>query len=241
MSQLLGNPNRALPTSIVDNYVTGVRSGIYGGVAINEIGNGLISLAEEGNYFTAVSSLANFQTAVVYQATSVFDATKAYTVIYNGNTTKNLFMDYIRIRPSAIPANETALRFAIAIDDINRVVSDGTVYVSFNNNEASSTTSGAVITFGAITLAAAHNPRYIATSFMHNGKASSICDLTIKFGVAKKSASVMSNLAIGNNSMCVNVGPAIIGPGHSLLFHLWEIGDAVNIPSYISSCGWWEK
>ena len=230
--------NQTLPTVTgSENSQMECRGGKYGELAVVPYGHGIISCADEGQYFKCTSQTPG--TAVTYVTDAAYAATSASICIYNGSTTKRVYIDYIRILCTTAPGSATAARWAIAIDGVNRVASGGSTLTPVNVNMASSTTSGVTFTYGAPTLAAASAARILGTGVLRGAIPVVNDEYILSFGTQDNGSIIVSGTSTIRS--LTNVGPVIIGPGNSMLLHQWFTGNTGVAFQFEVECGFYER
>ena len=159
-SKLWGEARRELPgTSYSEGSTTPLRATKRGELVVESIAKGQNVLAVEGSYFLATNPTPGTGIAGITAANG-YDATEALLTIRNGVTAgdnaKRLYLDYIKLQPTAAGTNGTNCTFATHKDKGNtRWSSGGTAYTAVNMNLGSDTTTNAGIHFGALVTDAA--------------------------------------------------------------------------------------
>ena len=241
MRQLIGEVRRALPTSKAEGALGRFRTSRYGELLVARADHAM-ALADEGSYFKAVNPTP--ATGIPMTIQTSFVATDGLVSLRNGASAggKRLYLDYLRLIVSVAPAAAVRSELLIALDNITRYSSGGSAITPVNANMDSDVASGAVLHFGALTLAAASaNVRNIARAQLRGAAMVIYEEHLLKFG----------NVEPGNVSAAINsaqvqrqsllLGPAVIGPGQVLLVHLWNPSNAVTPPSFEFEMGWAEK
>lgn len=127
-----------------------------------------LGLPDEGSYWVACNVP---QTAIADTAAlTAFAATTPTMVLFNGNSVasgKFVYPVRFRCTVAAAGTNGTNWLSQWLVDTGNRVTSGGTALTKANTNISNSGTSGATVTFGAITATAATASRIISP---HQGR-----------------------------------------------------------------------
>lgn len=214
------------------------------------------SLAEEGSYFTA----SNLQTAITGPAGTAFSATAAMLSIYNSSTVTapvRISLDYLNLLAGATAmsnaTSNTGTFWSLVVDTTNRYTSGGTALTPKNVNMESNNSSVAVINFGALVTTAAQAARSIVGQRLFrvpvSATALSLANYDtwqINFGgvennppiFAPASATVQANI----NNALYTAPPAVIGPGQTLLLHMWTIVNSAPVGgTFLPEVAWWER
>lgn len=240
-ARTLGTVGRTLPGPIQDGNETRVRLSRYGEQhTVAHYGSKLHALADEGTYFTATN--ATLGTAITGTAApTAFSATVGLLSLYNGSTTKSIYLDYLLLSPKAAGTNGTNFLYAMSGDRINRYTSGGTAITPVNTNMSSDATSAAVINVGALTIAAASSARRLSHGILRTVIKVIGDKYLFKFGDA--APGVLSGIPLeGTTQANINepCPPIVIGPGHSFVFH--EIAASQSVAAtYEFSLGYWER
>lgn len=247
MASAQGITRQVLPSATADGTQQQVRLNKYGELMVANIGGqGMSALAGEGSYFRACN--ATFGTAIACATTTAFSTTAATLSISNSASAAgvSLYMDYIRLitHPTQTATALTAWHGAIAIDTAQRYASGGTALTAVNANSGLSTSSSAVIYFGAVVAAAIVAPRYLSRFVIKTASAPAYTNgdqMYINFQSYSGSIGPLSGTVA--NQFCIDAGPAVLGPGnnHTLLLHLWWPSIATAGLNLEVELGWWER
>lgn len=155
--------SRSLPTFNADSSAVQNpnRTGSYLEAFTLPLGAGkAIAYSDEGSYFVTYNVTDGTGIAGHAAPVQADLSTKPLLHIYNGGT-KRIYPDFVRIRMTAIGAGATTTDFTLWADSAGHTVktSGGTVATVVNTNPASSTASGAVLSFGAVVATAGTGER----------------------------------------------------------------------------------
>lgn len=239
MPQIFGKTNRARPSANSENTQVQPRLARYGEQVVQEISASRFALAEEGSYFSATNPTPG--TGIAASIIAAFSATNGVFLIRNaGSGGEYLFMDYLRLIPTVIPASATRSELLVAVDNTTRWSSGGSTLTSTNRSMASSAASVAVVRTGALVLAAeSGSVRRLSRAQVGTTIPVAFEETFIRFG-GETSASGSIGAATGLRKG-IPVGPAVIGNGHDLIVHLWHPGNAVTAGTWEVEAGWWER
>lgn len=146
---------RSLPTFNADGsgVNTPSRTGSYGEAFTLPLGSGkLYGYADEGSYFVTYNVTDGTGIAGHAAPVQADLSTKPLLHMYNGNATKRLYLDFVRIRMTAIGAGSSTTDFTAWVDNNSGTsrTSGGTLATIVNPSPASATTSAAIVYFGAV-------------------------------------------------------------------------------------------
>ncbi len=222
MPQIYEKVSEALPTATADGAQVQARGSKYGELAVLPyMQPPYYPHALEGLYFKTTHQTPG--TTQAYQVQAAFSATVAFMVIYNSDTVKRIFLDYIKLIPTVAPVSATAGHMSVATDGINRFSSGGTLYTPQNVNANSVIASIATIHVGAVVAAAASATRYIGRGVLF----AAIPVVNSEYIIAFNSAAGGAGTIAGTTAQrtVVPCSPVIVGPGSSALLHLWFPGN----------------
>jgi hypothetical protein len=199
-------------------------------------------LVAEGAYYRATNPTPG--TAIAQAITNAFAATTPLLVIRNTDAAggKTLYIDYIRLLMTVIPATGTAWDILVIVDPNNRYTSGGSALAPVNCNTGFANASVSSLFFGAVTAPAAVAPRQITRARVFNVIPVVNSQLTIAFG-----AQDFNQVQTINGTNAVNLyvpcGPVALGPGgnHSMLLYSWYPGNATTPPSFEVEIAAWER
>jgi hypothetical protein len=113
--------------------------------------------ADEGSYFTTYNVTDGTGIAGHPAPVQADLSTKPLLHIFNGSTTKRIYLDFIRLRLTAIGAGATTTDFTAWIDQngsTSKTGGTGTVATAVNTRSDQPNTTGAIVTFGVVTASA---------------------------------------------------------------------------------------
>lgn len=241
MPQIYNLVRRYLASAVAEGAQAQARGGRYGELGTLEFGPVRYPLALEGSYFKAINPTPD--TGIASAITAAFSATAALWTLYNADAAngKQIALDYIRIIPTVVPASATRSEVVIAIDNIQRFSSGGSTIAAKGANMDQATASIATFNFGAVVAAAeSGNVRRLARAQLRAAIPVAFEELVITFG----SESAPGTTTLGGTTAqrnVVDVGPVVIGPGHTLVGHVWHPGNAATPASWEVEAGWWER
>lgn len=157
---LLAAVARTLPTFTADSTAasTPTRVGSYGEAYTLPIGSGkTYAYADEGAYYCTYNVTDGTGIAGHAAPVQADLSTKPLLHIFNGSSTKRLYIDFVRLRATAIGAGATTTDFTLWTDSAGATVktSGGTVATVVNALNGGSADGDSVVTFGAV-VATAH-------------------------------------------------------------------------------------
>ncbi len=196
-------------------------------------------VVDEGSYFCVQGAQTGIATAA---APTAFSDTNPFLSIFNKDTVKSIYLDFIALMVTAAGTNGTQL-FAAAQIDLNtdRYTSGGTDLTAniANPNGNAPNVSSAKFRAGNITAAAKSSvARQLVGNRVLRGSIPVVNDTyIIKFGAVDSPAA----LGVSTVGMVLqNVPKIVIPPQGSFLLHLWLPAQSVA-SSYIPEAGWVER
>src|SRR4051812_23324271 len=134
MPQVYGKVGIDLPSTNAQSAQAQFRAGRYGEQYVVPLTAGLYAMADEGTYYRSTNQTPG--TATAYSITTAFSATAAFAIIRNTDSAggKRLFLDYLRLICTTVPASATSAHFAVSVDTANRYTSGGTALTPQNVN-----------------------------------------------------------------------------------------------------------
>jgi hypothetical protein len=238
-----GVPSRALPQPQADNQREGVATRLsrYGGPLAENVIIGKQALADEGSYFVAVDN-GTIGTGLAYAIQASFSDTVAAFVWFNNDqslsgVSKTIYLDYIKLVTTVAPASGAAFRYAIKLDNANRIPTAGQVLLTpstIGPTAGSSISKFWGFTAAALTVpASSGNAKTVAKGGIGanptlNG------EYLIRFGANDST----TGLAIGGTSQA---GPIGIPAGWYAVVYIWFPSNATTAGTFEYDCGWWER
>jgi hypothetical protein len=152
---------RTLPTFTADSTAAAspTRTGSYGEAYTIPIGSGkTYAYADEGAYYCTYNVTDGTGIAGHTAPVQADLSTKPLLHIFNGSSTKRLYVDYVRIRMTAIGAGATTTDFTLWTDSAGATVksSGGTVATVVNALSGGTADGDSIVSFGAV-VATAHS------------------------------------------------------------------------------------
>ena len=206
------------------------------------------TFAKDGQYFVGTSPTPGTGIASL-TAPTTFDDTKPFILLNNGDATKTLTLDYIRLQCTAPGTGGTALNWGVKTDVLNalRYTSGGSdsaaaTMLIKNVNMGSSVASSARLLAGAIVaIASGTGSRLLGHGLLRTVIPVIGDTYLFTFGGdvgAGVSSSIVAGTAVATT--CNVMGPCILAPGQWMAFHLWLPGPQSAASSYEIEIGWVE-
>jgi hypothetical protein len=255
--------SRALPQAGVDLMEAPLRLGRYQDAYVLPVVRKMHLLADEGSFFMT----NNGQTGIITPAAVGFVATTPSLIIQNNDSPSNqaakrLYIDAIELLVTAAGVTATATQakmLAIVLDGISRYTSGGsnlTPNIVNPNMDLAARQSIASVYFGNLTaVAASANARTVIGQRMVRlpVTATTAPDVIndrvrLEFGSVESitTAVIGSTGALQANvtQEVLKLPPVVIGPGQTLLMHLWQLvagGTYSTATTYSPEISWWER
>lgn len=251
MPQVYGITRRNQPAMASEAVSQQVRVGSRGEQIVIPLTTGTYSIADEGSYFKATN--ATVGTGIIHALTTSWSATAALFCLRNTDAegAKRIYLDYVRLVTGATAIGMTAatsIESAVTLDNTNRYSSGGTAITPVNPNMDSAQATIAALNFGAVVLAAASGSARIAArqAFARRAAPAMVTgdQFFWNFGSVDAPSHSVAGAAAPATAATVHtapMGPAIIGGGDSLNFHLWYPAGATTAPTFEFEIGWWER
>lgn len=238
MPKIFGLTSEALPAGAFDGVQAQARMSRYGEFGVNSfMSPPYYPHALEGMYYKATHQTPG--TAVAYSITTAFSALASFFFLYNGDATKRLFLDYIKLIPTTAPASATSGHFALAIDDTNRYTSGGSSFTPQNVNSAVANASIATCRAGALV-----NPVVVAARYVDRGvlfAAIPVVNSEFVLAVGSQAAGAGTLGGTVATRTVIPLSPVVVAPGDCMLLHLWFPANAVTAPQFEFEAAWWER
>jgi hypothetical protein len=182
-------------------------------------------------------------TGIAQAVVTSWVATTPFMVIFNQDVAGglSLHLDYIKLINSVAGASTTSAHAAFILDTVDRFSSGGSVLTGAQINSALSGTAKARVNVGAVTATAATAARQIGRDMVKTQAAPCWTvgdEVYAKFDTFDFSPAPTNGA--GTAIFGIPSGPVVIAPGHSFLFYLWNIANAVTPPSWEIEMAWWE-
>jgi hypothetical protein len=248
---LRGLVARALPPTNADsqNNDVPIRMDSYGGLYTQPLVRKTHNLADEGSYFVC----NNAQTAIGPTFGTAFAAASPFILIYNGQSSARLYLDYIALVTVVAGTCTTTAGYtaaAVVLDQGNRYSSAGSNLsaniVNPNMASVAGAPSGVLVYCGAIVATAANTARTVVGIRNIRPNVSStvigiVGDMNlITFGSVEGST---GSITVANaNIMPQSFPPVVVGPGQSALLYLWyPVMTAPTAATYAPEIGFWVR
>lgn len=140
------------------------RTDSYLGAFTTPLGAGkMLGYADEGSYFVTYNVTDGTGIAGHAAPVQADLSTKPFLHIFNGSATKSIAIDFIKLRMTAIGAGATTTDFTFWVDQNGSTVktSGGTVATSVNCRSDQPSSTGAIVSFGAVVATAATSEKRI--------------------------------------------------------------------------------
>jgi hypothetical protein len=237
--------DRQLPDAESDSTEKPLRGGRYGEAYSIPIWPEKWTLSDEGTYQIGTSPVPGTGIAFAVNA-SVSETAGNFIYLKNnesqGNTrAKRIYMDYLRLICTAIPAAGVSGQFFLKVDNKDRYTSGGTQITPVNANIDSGTGTVGQFYAGAITtIAPSPSARTIGRGVLRSIIPALNDEYIFSFG--QDSAGSGISLATSTaQRMTIPCGPLVIGPQNNLCLQLWFPSNAVTPASFEIDAGWSER
>lgn len=232
--------SRALPSPKWGDNIEGPpRMGPYRELYLQTVTPNMGVLCDEGSYFVGTNATPG--TAVNYAIQTTFSDTVSAITLRNsdGAGGKRITLDYIRLLLGTVPASATAGQFAIKTDATVRG-SAGTLVIPQNPNADVGQGSVADLRYTPTVAVASAAARLLSRGALRSTIPVINDEWMFVFGSVEKSAAAGLGAATAQR-MPIPVPPVIVGPGQTVLLHLWFPGNAATAAAFEWECGWWER
>lgn len=236
---------RSLPTGTADStaVATPTRTGTYGEAYAVPLGAKQTFFADEGSYYLVNTTTPGTGVAGHAAPVAADLSTKPCIQIYNGGT-KNLTIDFIKVRFTAIGAGSSTTDFDSWYDQAGatRYASGGTAMTPVNSrSDLYGSASSAVVYFGAVVTGAAVQAKRVGHSRVRSVVAVVEDQYLFTFGAAAQTPNA-GLPTTGTNQLVavVPMAPIVIAPGGNFLFVKWGVSQS-GADSYDMEIGYWER
>ena len=199
-------------------------------------------LTDEGSYFVATN--ATWETAIAGGITATFSDIVGLLAIRNTAATggKRIFLDYIRLIMTVIPASGTNQHFGITVDNaLTRFTSGGTALTPKNLNLGSDQETIAAVNFGVLTIAAISSKGIRAGRMQARTTVGVVGDVyEFKFGSLSIPAQGPAK-ATTSDHIVMHCAPVVLNGQEVMVLHHWAASNATTGPSYEIEMGWSER
>jgi len=226
---------------------------------VTSLWNNSYALADEGGYFMAnTTTVASGQAGGtgIATTTSVVDdaatasATHAQNVpvahMWNtsspaSQSSKSIYLQYIKMILTAVPTSATNWNFAMRADSVNRFTSGGTQLVPINPNTIFPNTSIMLIQFGAVVTTSLPSG---AQRVLARGQIQSTVPVVqdewwFTFGdVSMPTGMIMTATTV--KKLVIPCGPIVLGPGWGMTLEMWGTSNAAA-PAWEAEFAWVER
>ena len=193
------------------------------------ISNKELYSADEGSYFMGLTPTPG--TGVIGAASmTAFVTTTPIMVVYNGDTTKRLYPQFLNLYETVVSTSGARVQFTFYTDSANRYVSGGTALTISSTNSGGAANSTTAIHVGAVTASAA-SAQVLIDHVVFRGTIDVVedCYEFVFGGVGGGNASASRVTTVQDFSR--TLPPVCIMPGHSLCIYQWAASQA-NAPTY---------
>lgn len=238
--------HHAKPTAIAENSDANVRASKYGDVYTLGITNKNHALADEGSYFVTTNPTPG--TAIAFAVSASVSETAGYFLaIINGSSAgdpsaKNIYLDYLRLICSVVPASGTAGHFFLKSDVSSKYTSGGSALTPVNPNTGNGNSSVASVKAGALTTAAASGVARLISRGVLRGAIPVVNDeYVFDFGGAEAAGGSIILSGTSVQRMGIPVPPVVIGPGSMVGLQLWFPSNASTPSQFELELAHWER
>ncbi len=233
-----GLVGRALPSASPDsiNNSVALRLDRYGGAFATAPSVGKSAWAEEGSYFVARTPTPG--TGVVYNVQTTFVETVPLIFGNNTSTTKNCWLDRLKLVITEVGGSATTFQYAVKIDSVARSITTNHVVAAVPAcpNLGAGTTSVMNIWYQSSSTASALNASSAAAIVVAEGSIGGLQivsdEYNIEFGqrLLAGGSGLTAVQATDPAVKCSSAGPVIVAPGGSFCIHLWlaNMGDSLS-------------
>jgi hypothetical protein len=199
--------------------------------------------ADEGTYFTTYNVTDGTGIAGHAAPVQADLSTKSLLHLYNGNATKVITVDFIRLRATAIGAGATTTDFTMWVDNNagTAKTSGGTVATIVNVNPGITNASAGVLSFGAVVTAVGTGEVRIDHQRVRSVVAVVEDQYVFQFGsygYAMPAAMALTGTAVV--SAYVHCAPVVIPPGGNFKLVQWAASQS-GAHSFEYTIGFWER
>ena len=240
--KLWGEVHQDLQNATTNDTSGAVGVSRRGALHVAPWGKPLYNIAEVGQYFLATNPTPGTGVAGIAAADGNNDLENLVHINNESSagTGKRIYLDYIRLQPTAAGANGTTTTWVAKIDSADRYASGGSEITPVNVNMDSTTASTAEGYFGAVVTSAASSQRVLGHGTIRSVITVVGDSYLFDFGGDKKVP--MSGLATAGTAALhavIPVAPVVLGPGDSFMLQL-NAASQSGASSYEFQIGWWE-
>jgi hypothetical protein len=244
-------PQTARPNQYTDNSSPSAapRGSKYNESAVVSYVPTMHMLAEEGSYFTATNPTPG--TGVAQALVTSFSSTSGLFAIFNSAPVGgvNIYLDYLRLIYTAVPATAIGQDFVFAIDSTSRAPTAGNVSITPINMNYNANTkafaqvqafNGAALTLPASSVTTRNAARVrVATGQLIAGD-----EIVIAFGREGIAGGQGGNTAVRATDTArkvTNAPPIMVAPQTWLTIHRWWTTETTTAPSMEYELGYYER
>jgi len=235
--------HRDQPSKLTDATWGAVRGSRYGEVGITPFGKGKYAFADEGTYFIATNPTPGTGVAGIAAADGN-DDTENLICLYNGTAESagtRVYLDYLRLYPTAAGTNGTNTSWVHKIDNANRWTSGGSAITPVNPNADDSGTSGCTLHVGAVVSPAATSQRLLGGGVLR--VVIKVIGDIYYFDFGGNGAGAPGGTIINGTApaaMYIPCCPVILGSGDSWMFQINAASQSVAA-AFEFELAWWER
>jgi hypothetical protein len=230
------------PTKNADgtSVVLPSRTGAYGEAYNYPISIGRYGLADEGSYWTATN--ATYGTALAAHVAPAIADTDTKPIIHLFNSgTNDIYLDYIDMIATIANASATSVGFQIYVDakGTTAKTSGGTVITPLNVRSNSTTTTGVVMTAGAV-VAAPTASKKVMQRTIKEFIGVALDRYSFSFGNGLLMTPTTTYIA-GATAIMTYGPPIVLAPGGNLMFSQVSPSGAATAMTFEFELGFWER
>lgn len=236
--------DRDRPDAESDSTTKAWRGGRYGEGYVLNLWNGNHGLADEGSYFTANTvpgtAVASAVNATVSETAGNFIYIKNNDAPDNGRS-ERIYLDYIRLLMTVVPASATAGHFFIKMDRGDRYTSGGSQLTPLNTNIGKPSNEISQIFCGALTTTAPSPSARLACRGVLRSAIPVVNDeFVFKFGGVESPTSIQLG-GTAAQRMVIPCPPIVLAPQTNACMQLWFPSNSVTPPSFEVEIGMIER
>ena len=250
----LWTPSRALPNPQADQRapVTNVRGGRYGEQYVLPLLSSKHVLADEGSYFIATTPTPG--TGIASTLSATFSDTVPLLYIQNNDSKSNplgkrMYLDYIKLIVTVVPASGTNCRWALKTDpQLRTFTANNTLAIVPTSPNADvaqqSVCSVNAQNSGTASGLSASSPAARVVALASMGGIPVINDELVlvcgSFDPGPYPGLTAAQATCGGRKVS-GIPPVILGPNSALTAYIWFASNASTALSYELEMGWWER
>lgn len=243
--KVYGEARQNKQTRTADRSNTAIVTSVHGDVNTSPHGKGMYGLADEGSYFVARNPTIGTGVAGIAAADG---AEGLEQLIFLRNTStesegKRIYLDYLRLVPTAAGTNGTTTVFCSVIDSgTNRYTSGGSTITPVNVNMDSSETAPVQCVFGAVvTAAASSDARTVGGGSLRLGVIKVIGDQYLfDFGADKSTMPTLVTSGTAQALVHWRHSPVVLGPSDMWMLEVFAASQTVAA-SFEFELGFWVR